>query len=217
MQEQQWRFEIFQSGNIADTSVSAVSKRLVYQGHTFCLAGFSLLVSGECDGSYRKKAVANTVHQVERECQPEKGTSFVDPHDLLLRGERRELLRSLAEIDHNDFMAASAYAFCIDHMDLLCCHDPVTGQKQLDAAVMQSTFELYQSMCGGPDSVGTVSLTTFNRILNKAMAEYEFKVRESKTVSKCEVCELQKIIHMTKLNSNRHITSPVASISQAGA
>ena len=146
------------------------------------------MVAGH-SAAYRKKAVAETVRQVERECQPEKGAPFVDSHDLLDRSERRDLLRSLAELERNDFLTASAYAFCVDHMDLLCCHDPVTGQKQLDSAVMQSTFELYETTCGGPDSVGTVSLTTFNRILHKAMAEFDFKVRESKTVSKCEVCE----------------------------
>ena len=129
------------------------------------------------------------MQQVELECRPQKNATFVDPHELLDRSERRALLNSLAEVGQNDFLAASAYAFCIDHMDLLCCHDPVTGQKQLDQAVMQSPFELYETMCEGPDSVGTVSRPTFNRILLKAMREYEFKVRESKTVSKCEICK----------------------------
>ena len=188
--EQQWRFQVLQSGNISDPSVSTLNKRVEYHEHTLCLLGFSVAVSGHCD-SYRKKAVANTVTQIELECQPEKGAAFVDSQDLLAREERREMLRVLSEIERDDFLSASAYAFCVDHMDLLCCHDPVTGQKQIDAAVMQSTFELYQTMCGGKDSVGLVSKTTFNRILIKAMGEYEFKVRENKTVSKCQTCELE--------------------------
>ena len=188
LQEQQWRFEIFQSGNIADKSLTALQKRVVYQDRTLCLVGFSVMVAGHCS-SYRKKSVTATVQQVELECQLSKDQQFVDQRELLQRAERRALLRSLTEIGQNDFLAASAYAFCVDHMDLLCCHDPVTGQKQLDATVMQSTFELYEVMCGGPDSVGTVSKTAFERILFKAKADFEFKVRENKTVSKCETCK----------------------------
>ena len=188
MQEQQWRFEVFQSGNIADTSVNALHKRVLYQGRTLCLLGFSVMVAGH-SSSYRRKAVASTVQQVELECQTSKDQAFLDRRDLLQRSERRALLHTLTEIGQNDFLAASAYAFCVDHMDLLCCNDPVTGQKQLDAAVMESTFELYQVMCGGKDGVGTVSKTTFERTLVRAMGDYDFKVRENKTVSKCETCK----------------------------
>ena len=186
--------EVFQSGNIADKSVSSLSKRVEYRGRKFCLHGFSVLIAGVDSKAYRKGAIRDTVLQVESECQPLPNTSFVDPHQINSRTERRELLRSLQEIDRDDFLAATAFAFIIDHMELLCCHDPVTGQKQLDAAVMQSTFELYETMCGGPCSVGTVSRTTFDRILQRAMNDHDFKVRENKTVSKCETCERQSIV-----------------------
>ena len=149
-----------------------------------------MLVAGADNMAYRKNSIRQTVLQVEQECQPSQQSTFVDPRELNSREERRELLRSLQDIDRDDFLTATAFAFCVDHMELLCCHDPVTGQKQLDAAVMQSTFELYETMCGGPCSVGTVSRTTFDRVLQKAMSDHEFKVRENKTVSKCETCEL---------------------------
>ena len=131
----------------------------------------------------------STVEQVESECKLPQHQRFLDRSELLHRSERRGLLRSLTQIGENDFLVASAYAFCVDHMDLLCCHDPVTGQKQLDAAVMQSTFELYETMCGGKDTAGTVSKTTFERVLSRAMGDFDFKVRSNKTVSKCETCK----------------------------
>ena len=148
-----------QSGNIADANLDALQKRVEYQGKIVCQKGFSVIVAGH-SSSYRKKSVRSTVEQVEHECQTSRDQAFLDRSELLDRSERRGLLKSLTGISEKDFLAASAYAFCVDHMDLLCCHDPVTGQKQLDAAVMQS-FELYKTMCGGKDSVGTVSKTSF--------------------------------------------------------
>ena len=50
-------------------------------------------------------------------------------------------------------------------------------------------FELYTVMCGGPDGVGLVSRTGFTRALASAMLTYNFKVRDNKTVSKCETCK----------------------------
>ena len=178
-----------QSGNIADSNLDVLQKRVEYQGKTVCLKGFSVMVAGH-SASYRKKSVKSTVEQIEYECRRSRQQAFLDRSELLNRSERRGLLRSLTGIGENDFLVASAYAFCVDHMDLLCCHDPVTGQKKLDAAVMQSTFELYQAMCGGKDSVGTVSKTNFERILVQAMGDFDFKVRQNKTVSKCETCKL---------------------------
>ena len=65
---------------------------------------------------------------------------------------------------------------------------PENGDKELDAAVMQSTYEVYLAQCTGLDSVMSVSKVTFDRILKEVMGEFDFKVREKKTVSKCETC-----------------------------
>ena len=140
--------------------------------------------------SYRKHAVSDTVKQIMKECQPTNFNGFVDRHEISSRQERRNLLVELADLETNDFARAAAFAFCVDHMEMLCCHDPSSGQKQLDAAVMDSMFELYSVMCGGPDSVGLVSRTGFSRALTSAMSTYNFKVRDNKTVSKCETCKL---------------------------
>ena len=99
------------------------------------------------------------------------------------------MLRNLSSMEKADFARESAKAFCIDHMAILCCHNPENGEKELDAAVMQSTYDVYVSQCEGPDCVGVVSKTTFERVLKEVMDELDFKVRDKKTVSKCEICE----------------------------
>ena len=176
------------SGNISDPTVSTLRKRLIYRNRELCLHAFSFLVAGN-SSSYRKKAIRSTVKQVEKEYQPSNFSEFVDPSELSSRAERRSMLVDLAAIGKNDFATASAFAFCVDHMSLLCCHDPENGQKQVDTAVMENLFDLYQTMCGGADSVGTVSKATFDRLLTKAVATGSFKIKARKTVSKCEVCE----------------------------
>ena len=165
-----------------------VSKQLIYANRKFCLHGFAVMVAGH-HKAYRKYSVFNSVKQIMKECQPTNFSTFVDPHEVSSRQERRNLLVELAELEKNDFAWSSAFAFCVDHMEMLCCHDPSSGQKQLDAAVMDSMYELYTVMCGGPDSVGLVSRTGFSRALASAMSTYNFKVREHKTVSKCETCK----------------------------
>ena len=165
-----------------------VSKHMVYANREFCLHGFAVMVAGHHQ-AYRKKAVAQTVQQVMQECQPTNFDTFVDPHENSSRKERRSLLVELANLESNDFGRAAAFAFCVDHMEMLCCHDPSSGQKQLDTAVMDSMYELYTVMCGGPDSVAVVSRTSFARSLAAAMSTYNFKVRDQKTVSKCETCK----------------------------
>ena len=150
VQEQQWRFDVLNSGTVPDPTVTMLSKRMEYGKRRFCLHGFSVMVAGN-NKSYRKKAVSETVHQILKECKPSNFQDFVDPHEIHSRQERRSLLVDLAELEGPNFGQAVAFAFCVDHMEMLCCHDPSSGQKQLDAAVMEQMYELYAVMCGGPD------------------------------------------------------------------
>ena len=144
------------------------------------------MIAGNSE-SYRKTSVARTMVQLMREIGGSQGK--VDTQELLTRKERTSMLHDLAQISSCNFARDCARAFCVDHMDLLCCHNPENGDKELDAAVMQSTYEVYQAQCTGADSVTVVSKCTFDRILKEVMGEFDFKVREKKTVSKCETCE----------------------------
>ena len=172
-------------GTVSDPDISTLSKRVHYRGHSLCLhafAGFS--------ESYRKTSVANTMAQIMRETRPaQNGTQHFDTQELLSRKERAEMLHDLTQISSCNFARDCARAFCGDHMDLLCCHNPENGDKEIDAAVMQSTHEVYLDQCAGADAVSTVSKCTFERILREVMEEFDFKVRDKKTVSKCETCE----------------------------
>ena len=175
-------------GTVSDPNITTLAKRIHYRGHSLCLHAFSVLVAGLSE-SYRKTSVANTMAQIMRETQPQNGAQHVDPQELFSRKERSEMLHDLAQLESCNFARDCARAFCVDHMDLLCCHNPENGDKELDTAVMQSTYEVYQAQCVGADSVSSISKCTFERILRDVIEEFDFKVRDKKTVSKCETCE----------------------------
>ena len=192
-QEQQWRFNTMSVGTVADPRITTLAKRVHFRHKQLCLWGFSVMVAGDSP-SYRRGSVHDTMIQLQMEFQPEKGKETVDIHELLPRTERSQMLRNLSSMEKTDFARESAKAFCVDHMGILCCHNPENGDKELDAAVMQSTYEVYVNQCEGPDCVGVVSKTTFERVLKEVMEELDFKVRDKKTVSKCETCEFNNIL-----------------------
>ena len=167
---------------------STLAKRVHYQGRDFCLKGFSVLVAGHSD-SYRKTSVKQTMDQLSRELNANPQNNFVDQSDQLHRGERGRLLGDITRMGNNDFVMETARGFLLDHMDLLADHDPASGQKQLDSAVMQNVYDLYIQQNGGDDCVGVVSRSSFDRLLSQLLKENNFKIRDRKTVSKCEICE----------------------------
>ena len=139
--------------------------------------------------SYRKTSIKQTMDQLSRELDVSVANDFVDQSEMLQRVERGRMLGDVTRLSGNDFVMESARGFLVDHMDMVADHDPASGQKQLDPAVMQNIYDLYIQQNGGDDCVGVVSRSAFDRLLSQTLKEHNFKIRDRKTVSKCEICE----------------------------